>query len=602
MTTPDRTDELVRAMLERRASRPMPEWLMDRTMHAIVMAPQARNSRWAFRPPSSSGARLAMVAALVLLLTILAAGALLAAGIVRLPAPPASSNPALIVVPSASPSGVPSDAASPVVTPEVVLTPRPVPPPLAVDSLAAVTAAGDGLRVRSAPGVGADSKKLTPLLPKGTRILVVRGPVEADGMDWYEVSAENDAGLFGWVASGKNGETWIKPVDPKCTDSLDEMALWTVRPMDFLVCYGDAPVTLQATMAFEMDTENVDEPCPWTGARTACSPEPVWLWDRRPFTYSPDGRTEVGGVAAFAPGVSDEIPQGPPVLPVTMTIAMDAPEAVDCRLVNGNGHDVMPRDEAITGCRLTFVVRQMSWDPINVLPGVPSIATVVLDSLPVSTYIGEPPAGPALQRGDRVLVAEGMDWEGSVAWYGVAPADGSAGPGGWVPMTNADGQPTMEAVPIDCPAKTDWAAIEALPPGDRLVCFGSDEFTLDLQVVQQEAADPDRGLCGAYRASTPTPHPCVALPGWLTTYSGVVGTDPARPGAGIELRFDPRQVERDWFPTTPAVRRVTGSFANDASTDCAVRNPETGDSLVNVLTVMSACQEVFVVTEVGGAP
>ena len=75
-----------------------------------------------------------------------------------------------------------------------------------------MTAAGDGLRVRSRPEVSADSKKLTPLLAAGSRMLVVNGPVPADGYDWYEVRADND--LFGWVAAGKDGEDWIAPAPP----------------------------------------------------------------------------------------------------------------------------------------------------------------------------------------------------------------------------------------------------------------------------------------------------------------------------------------------------------------------------------------------------
>ena len=106
-----------------------------------------------------------------------------------------------------------------------------------------MTAAGDGLRVRSRPEVSANSKKLSPLLTAGSRMLLVNGPVPADGYDWYEVRADND--LFGWVAAGKDGEDWIAPAAANCTDDLDESALWTVDPIDFFVCYGDTPVSVK---------------------------------------------------------------------------------------------------------------------------------------------------------------------------------------------------------------------------------------------------------------------------------------------------------------------------------------------------------------------
>ena len=269
MTMPDRTDELVRAMLERRASQPMPDWLFDRTMHAIVKAPRARQSRWPWQVPSTGG-RLALVAAVALLLTLLAAGALLAAGVLRLPPAPPRFPAAVVAAPSPSASGsaepsLDAASASPVPTPAV--TPRPVPPALAADSLAVVTAAGDGLRVRSAPGTGSDSKKLTPLLPKGTRMLIVDGPVVADGYDWYEIQTDTFEGaidLYGWVAAAdKDGGAWIKPTAPACPAELDAMAIAMTSPMDLLACYGDAQFDVIVRAVFSpIDTEG--ESCPWS--------------------------------------------------------------------------------------------------------------------------------------------------------------------------------------------------------------------------------------------------------------------------------------------------------------------------------------------------
>ena len=100
---------------------------------------------------------------------------------------------------SAEPSvGVPGDSV-------------PIPP----DTYARVVT--DDLRVRSKPGVSDDSKKLEPLLQDGVLLVVLDGPVQASGYDWYQVQptlTSDTAGPypFGWVAAAdKDGEPWIEP-------------------------------------------------------------------------------------------------------------------------------------------------------------------------------------------------------------------------------------------------------------------------------------------------------------------------------------------------------------------------------------------------------
>ena len=55
-------------------------------------------------------------------------------------------------------------------------------PALTVGSLAVVTLEGNRLRVRTEPSTADDRTKLEPLLPAGTRMLIVGGPVVANGM------------------------------------------------------------------------------------------------------------------------------------------------------------------------------------------------------------------------------------------------------------------------------------------------------------------------------------------------------------------------------------------------------------------------------------
>ena len=604
--TPDRTEELIRAMLERRASQPMPPWLFDRAMHAIVVAPQARPGRSPARLPVSTAGRLALVAALALVLTLLGGGALLAAGLLRLPVlpAPAPTFPAGVVVPSGSPGAEPSPVASPSASPTPRITPKPAPKALAPNSMAVVTAAGDGLRVRSAPGTGSDSKKLSPLLPKGTRMLVVDGPVAADGMDWYQVKAAHDEGLFGWVSSGKDGEQWIKKTAPKCLETLDETAPWKVPAMDFLACYGDAPVTVRAIGWQEggLDTGEGYFYCPWTGEEDYCALEPDWLATDRYFTYTDKGVPAGEGFAVVAPGADAGPGIGSPAQGVKLTLAMDAPEAAGCRVRDGRGRDVLAPEAAILACRLTFVVRDMEWEPTDPLLDVPSIATVTQDGLAVWDEVGGSPTGQTLPAGSSVLVVEGPEWDGLVGWYLVAPTDAPMGTAGWVPVVGAGGERTLATVAVDCPTGTDWAAIEALTPPERLACFGASEITTDV-LVTQEPADPNRGLCTDFAASTGSDRRCVSLPGWLTTYSGIVATDPARSGAGIEIRLNPWQRGNDGFPSTePTVVRVTGSFGHEGSWECSLRDAVTNALLVPDIDAYIACKQVFVVNEIRDAP
>jgi hypothetical protein len=81
-----------------------------------------------------------------------------------------------------------------------------------------VVTVADRLRVRSEPRVSDDSIKKEPVLPLGTELLVLDGPVSASGYTWYKVRpvsfARLDRPRYGWVAmAGKDGEPWIGPAE-----------------------------------------------------------------------------------------------------------------------------------------------------------------------------------------------------------------------------------------------------------------------------------------------------------------------------------------------------------------------------------------------------
>jgi hypothetical protein len=122
------------------------------------------------------------------------------------------------VVPSAGASSVPTPTGRPSPTIEPIsATSAPVAGPgprPAFEAGECLWTVSDDLRVRSQPGVGPDSRRYEPLLPKGTTLCVIDGPVEASGYWWYQVELEPEDlhGGFttGWVAAGDHdGSAWI---------------------------------------------------------------------------------------------------------------------------------------------------------------------------------------------------------------------------------------------------------------------------------------------------------------------------------------------------------------------------------------------------------
>ena len=196
-------------------------------------------------------------------------------------------------------------------------------------------------------------------------MLVVDGPVSADGYDWYEVMEEGD--LFGWVARGKDGQDWIEPAEPRCSDDLDASAPWTVDRLDFLVCYGDRPVLVPARSADVMGPDTGPEPpCKWAAVPAPCTPIPRWLFE--PFAVVPVGNDEGLLEVAARPAARKQLAAKPSDASMTVTLAMDDPRAPACRLLDDRDRDRVSRDEAVTRCRLRFVITDVGWEPALALP------------------------------------------------------------------------------------------------------------------------------------------------------------------------------------------------------------------------------------------
>lgn len=307
---------------------------------------------------------------LVISLALLVASAGCAAN-ADLPSPTAEgpSLPTSQASPFPSPSAAPVDGApvpteeEPVPSQEEPVPTEEVPPPaeeaqapdFAPDSY--IVTVSDGLRVRSKPGVRDDSRRLTPLLPIGTELFVVKGPERASGFDWYQVAPLDSRYPFGWVAAGREGEPWLDASDYRCPDGpVDAASLaanWDERPFWNLVCLGSRDVKFTATMGGWEAQCGVD-PC--------CVIEPCWLADA-----FQDGWLTAPGIDPtyeqmygfrFDPKLDRaSIPRftfDKRVL-VKVTGQFDHPASARCRPV-ADVPDPIPAPWATLLCRTTFVV------------------------------------------------------------------------------------------------------------------------------------------------------------------------------------------------------------------------------------------------------
>jgi serpin B len=121
-----------------------------------------------------------------------------------------TSTPATAIADIPSPSSGAGPSSSPTVAP--TSAPSLEPAALAPGSMAVTVS--DRLRVRSQPRVSDDSARYEPLLPTGTQLLVVEGPVQASGYDWYRVAPVSltlsGGATEGWVAAADHdGTPWV---------------------------------------------------------------------------------------------------------------------------------------------------------------------------------------------------------------------------------------------------------------------------------------------------------------------------------------------------------------------------------------------------------
>ncbi len=115
----------------------------------------------------------------------------------KAPPAPAPAGVTVIPLPSATPTALPLPTATP--SPEPNLPPSPPPGVIAAGAFVQISGtAGEGLRLRSEPGLGG---AVNYLGMEAEVFQVQDGPVEADGYTWWYLVAPYDATKQGWAAS-----------------------------------------------------------------------------------------------------------------------------------------------------------------------------------------------------------------------------------------------------------------------------------------------------------------------------------------------------------------------------------------------------------------
>ena len=259
------------------------------------------------------------------------------------PSPPTPPSPAAASAP-------PTPGASSTLRSSTSPMPSPTDSSVMVDSVAVTLA--DALRVRSKPRISDDSFKFEPLIPRGTQLYVLDGPVSASGYSWYEVAPlASRSHPRGWVASaGRDGEPWLGAGDFTCPQLPSDLRSLASLPSGVgLACFPRVPITVTARLI----GCNCDMDGAWytPGWFFLGSGGPTLLVERG-VTRPPDDTREWFHLDLDPTG------QHPDVLPVGKVVQVtgifDHPAAAGCTLTEMDSQPVATKD-----CRLEFAVTRL---------------------------------------------------------------------------------------------------------------------------------------------------------------------------------------------------------------------------------------------------
>ena len=113
----------------------------------------------------------------------------------------AAQAPVVVVTVTPTPV-IPTATPHPTDIPPPTLAPSPTPEGLYIGGAAIVTGTGSSLRLRSDPGLQSTTLKT---IGDGTRLNILEGPREADGLRWWRLQDPSD-NAEGWAA-----ETYLAP-------------------------------------------------------------------------------------------------------------------------------------------------------------------------------------------------------------------------------------------------------------------------------------------------------------------------------------------------------------------------------------------------------
>lgn len=255
-------------------------------------------------------------------------------------------------------------------------------PPAADDWFVVVA---DGVRVRGGPSTSGVERGV---LPSGTDGLVVDGPVEADGHEWFFVAGRFNPNIeecsgpastttghidlgcntwYGWVAGGEAGEAWIERSEPECPASpttVDEIS--RLEYSLAMYCFGGDTITFDAYLSPES---------PGRGCGvTPYEIEPEWLFhcwivflqhEETPVQgqgpeIAANVHPTVGSCTFGGGGPADTCPFA--ALSgqwVTVQATWDHPEAASCQAVNPTAEAPEP-ELVIYECRNSLVITSVA--------------------------------------------------------------------------------------------------------------------------------------------------------------------------------------------------------------------------------------------------
>jgi hypothetical protein len=203
----------------------------------------------------------------------------------------------------------------------------------------------DGVRVRSRPGISAESALLEPLLPRAAQLFIVAGPVHASGYDWYSVAPLSRAQPQGWVAKGsREGIPWLATGSATCPAAPATVsALSALTFGQRLACFAGVSITVRGKFVnCECDVDGPEMDPSWFAVS-----EVRFLVD--PAQPSPlrDLNRAVWVVLDPAGTYPDPVPLN---RAFDVTGMFDHPAAAACTMIDGAS-----REPAVS-CRFAFAV------------------------------------------------------------------------------------------------------------------------------------------------------------------------------------------------------------------------------------------------------